>query len=683
MSPSIRQVIAQTQYLPQRPAASNTESKFSTWDRRLSERRSTSSYETRDARLRFAAQAAGFGIYDLDCSTGDSVWSPELSAMVGLPEAKTPLSTEQMESLIHPDDRPGFLQKLHDSLNPKGTGEFEEEHRLLKMDGGICWVKTKGRTFFVGEGEERRALAASGVVMDITASRAAQQALAESREELAELVDSAIEGIITIDPDQHIVRFNPAAARMFRCSAEEALGTNLERFIPERHRAKHREGVQKFAEGSIPAHILGKKGDFMALRADGTEFPFEASIARVELDNCCQMTIFMRDISDRVEAEKAMRQSKEFMELAVRGASLGIWVWNLKTGEVTWNDRCYELFGIPVGEPMTFERFWGTVHPNDRERFQAALKASMEEGKEFNVERQAVWPDGSLHWIESLGRYLLDDDGSPLGLRGVVMDIEERKRLEELLVDRNTVLEACVDERTAQLRRTNEALERSNLQLQEFAFVAAHDLQSPLRSIAGFAQLLKKEYDGRFDLQADEWLNHLVRSAHRMRDIIHDILAYSRLESQGGAFGRTDFNEVFDAVKVALEEPIREAGALVTRTDLPTVRGDRSQLAQLLQNLVDNAIKYHGEEAPKVHVSAKREGQEWVISVRDNGIGIAEKHQDTIFEIFRRLHGQDKYPGTGIGLAICRRVVQRHGGRIWTESEPGVGSTFNFTLPVE
>lgn len=686
---SLRETVALAEGANQRPVTRSPDDKRLGRDRRVSERRVSERrhgidrYMSRETRLRFAAQAAGFGTYDMDCATGDSVWSPELAAMVGLPEKKTPLSTEQAESLIHPDDRPRFFQKLHDSLDPKGTGEFEDEHRLVRADGTICWVKIKGRTFFIGEGGDRRALAATGVVMDITASRAAQQELLESREELSELLDSAIDGIITIEPDQRIVRFNPAASRMFRCPTDEVLGTNLERFIPERHRAKHREGVRQVVEGSVPAHVLGKKGDFFALRMDGEEFPFEASIARVMVDRNCQMTVFMRDITDRVEAEKALRQSKEFMELAVRGANLGVWVWNMKTGEVSWSARCYELLGIPAGEPVNFERILKTVRPSDMERLQAALKSSMEEGMEFHMERQAVWPDGSLHWVESIGRYLLDDDGRPLGMRGVIMDIEERKHLEALLVDRNKELEDRIEERTAQLKQANEALEQSNLELQQFASVAAHDLQSPLRSIIGLGQLLQKEYGGRFDSRADEWLSSMIRSTKRMHDAIQDILAYSRVDSRGSAFGPVDFNEVFDAVVGTLEAPILDTGAVITRAELPVVKGDQSQLAQLLQNLLDNAVKYHSGDTPKVHVSAKKTGKEWVFSVRDNGIGIAQKHLDSIFEIFRRLHGHEKYPGTGIGLAICRRVVLRHGGRIWVESEPGVGSTFFFTLPTE
>lgn len=344
---SLRQTVAQAQGVNQRPVTGSPKDKHVGSDRRVSERRHSLHYfERQDARLRFAAQAAGFGTYDLDCTTGDSEWSPELRAMVGLPEGTTPLSTEEAELLIYPDDRPRFLQKLFASLDPNGSGEFEEEHRLIGLDGRLCWVKTKGRTVFVGEGSERRPLAGRGVVMNISAIQAAKR-------ELDDLADAAIDGIITIDPDQTITRFNPAASRIFQCSTDEALGSNLERFIPERHRAKHREGVRQVVEGNLPAHVLGKRGDFFALRTDGQEFPFEASMARVAVDHHCQMTVFLRDISDRVESERALRQSKEFMELAVRGANLGVWVWNMKTGEITWNDRCSQIYGFPVGAHFT------------------------------------------------------------------------------------------------------------------------------------------------------------------------------------------------------------------------------------------------------------------------------------------------------------------------------------------
>ena len=238
-----------------------------------------------------------------------------------------------------------------------------------------------------------------------------------------------------------------------------------------------------------------------------------------------------------------------------------------------------------------------------------------------------------------------------------------------------------LEEKNAELAQANQALKRSNEELQHFAYIASHDLQSPLRNISGFVQLLQSNYAGRLDEQADDWIRRTVQCTEQMHAMILDVLAYSRVDWQAPAFQPVPARQVFNDAVALLAACIRDAGGRVTCDELPTVTGDRPQLVQLMQNLIGNGLKYHGPEPPQVHVSARPGENEWVFSVRDNGIGIAPKHHERIFEIFRRLHNQQEYPGTGIGLAICRRVVHRHGGRIWVESEAARGSVFYFTIP--
>jgi len=217
--------------------------------------------------------------------------------------------------------------------------------------------------------------------------------------------------------------------------------------------------------------------------------------------------------------------------------------------------------------------------------------------------------------------------------------------------------------------------------LQQFAYIASHDLQSPLRSISGFVQLLKMKYESKLDEQASDWIRRAVQAIGQMQALIQDLLAYSRVDSRLRPFMPTSFLDVFNDTVGLLESSISEAGAQVTCGELPVIVGDRSQLVQLMDNLIGNGLKYHGAKAPRVHVSAERHGNEWDFSVRDNGIGIAPEYYERIFEIFQRLHDKKDYPGTGIGLAVCRRIVGGHGGRIWVESELGQGSTFRFTIP--
>ncbi len=260
------------------------------------------------------------------------------------------------------------------------------------------------------------------------------------------------------------------------------------------------------------------------------------------------------------------------------------------------------------------------------------------------------------------------------------------EHLEELVEERTAALSAEIAERKQAeeaLTVRSEELVRSNRDLEQFAYVATHDLQEPLRMVSSYLQLLEHRYKGKLDSNADTFIGYAVEGASRMKQLIGDLLAYSRVSTRGRELVPTDCNAVLDHVLANLQIAIQDSQASVTHEPLPTVQGDSAQLEQLFQNLVANAIKFHGDQPPEVRIAARREGREWVFSVRDNGIGIDPKYFERIFVIFQRLHTREEYPGTGIGLAVAKRIVERHGGRMWVESEPGQGATFFFTLPAQ
>ncbi len=261
-------------------------------------------------------------------------------------------------------------------------------------------------------------------------------------------------------------------------------------------------------------------------------------------------------------------------------------------------------------------------------------------------------------------------------------DISEWKRAEELLQKTKDTLEARVEERTAELRHTNRELTRSNTELERFVHIASHDLQEPLRTLSSFLQLLARRYEGQLDERADTYIRYAVEGADHMRALVNGLLEYSRVGTRVRAAGPVSCDEVIDVARRNLGSLAEETGATLTADPLPEVVADRTQLIQLLQNLLTNALRFRGEAPPEVHVSARREGAMWRLSVRDNGIGVEEPYLERIFGVFQRLHTRDEYPGTGIGLSICRRIAERHGGRIWAESTAGEGTTFHVTLPV-
>ena len=234
-----------------------------------------------------------------------------------------------------------------------------------------------------------------------------------------------------------------------------------------------------------------------------------------------------------------------------------------------------------------------------------------------------------------------------------------------------------------QTRRQATELTRSNTELEQFAYVASHDLQEPLRMITGYTNLLAKRYRGKLDQDADEFMAFAVNGAKRMHVLIHDLLTYSRLGTNAKALTRTNCEETLAQTLASLQMAIKESGATITHDDLPTVLADETQMGQLFQNLLGNAIKYRGANPPEIHVGCKKEAHWWLFSVKDNGIGIDPQYSERIFVIFQRLHTCDEYSGTGIGLAICKKIVERHGGKIWVESELAQGTTCYFRLPVE
>lgn len=294
--------------------------------------------------------------------------------------------------------------------------------------------------------------------------------------------------------------------------------------------------------------------------------------------------------------------------------------------------------------------------------------------------------------------------GEPIGVLASARDITELRKAQLELNNYKDNLEKQIDERTKELEITNKELKneiaerkiaeikmetlmgelkRSNRELQQFAYVASHDLQEPIRMVASFTQLLERRYKGRLDDDADDFIKFIVEGATRMQHLIEDLLTYSRVTTSAEPFNKIDLEDVYKESIANLKLMIDETNAEITHDPLPRVSADRSQIIQLFQNLLGNSMKFKGKEDPKIHISVNRDDYSWVFEFADNGIGISPDHQERIFRVFQRLHTREEYPGTGIGLAVCEKIVQRHGGRIWIESKPGEGAKFFFTLPID
>jgi PAS domain S-box-containing protein len=372
----------------------------------------------------------------------------------------------------------------------------------------------------------------------------------------------------------------------------------------------------------------------------------------------------------------ALRDSEAQYRTLAEISPVGIFMTDSNGRQHYLNERGAQILGLPLAQAL--QKDWASqVHEDDWAQVQAKWMHAFAAQEPIDCEIRLRRSDETIIWVHVAAAPHQDATGKTVYI-GVLDDITQRRQAE------------------AQLHATLTNLARSNADLQQFAYVASHDLQEPLRMVTSYVQLLGMRYQGQLDADADEFIGYAVDGAKRMQQLILDLLEYARVETHGQPMEPTDMMEVCRIVAENLQVAIAESGAQVTWDPLPTVKGDRTQLGMVLQNLIGNAIKFRGAAPPVVHISARKifEASEtskvsppeaatpaWEFAVRDNGIGIAPQFYDRIFVIFQRLHTRQKYPGTGIGLAICKKIVERHGGRIWVESTMGEGATFRFSLP--
>ncbi|WP_417482119.1 PAS domain-containing protein [Maricaulis sp.] len=376
----------------------------------------------------------------------------------------------------------------------------------------------------------------------------------------------------------------------------------------------------------------------------------------------------IEDITERKRDSEALLRSEERYELAVRGTGVGIWDWDVASGSVFWSEQLKRILAPGIAEPeLSIEKFAARIHEDDRDRVLDMLQRHLARETEYRVEYRNRLPDGRVIWVHTRGQAIWNENGEPVRMAGSCHDITERKEAEMRMA-----LQA--DE----LRRTNRELE-------QYASIASHDLQEPLRKITSFGALLARDYSGSMDERGRMLIDRMVDGAQRLRQLIQDLLSYSRSSNDEMQFADVPLSVLVEDVCNDFELTIAETGATITCESDAVLRGDPLLLRQLFHNLLSNSLKYRGEAPPQVSFEAGQtdDGSSWQILVRDNGIGFPSRYAERVFEMFKRLHPRDAYPGTGIGLALCQRVVERHGGRIRVESEPGVGTGFHIEWPLD
>jgi len=561
------------------------------------------------------------------------------------------------------------------------SGRHEEKGMRVRKNGSRFFADL---TVTALHDQAGKLLGFSEFSHDLTASK-------ESEAKYQGLLEAAPDAMVVVNQGGEIVLVNVQAEKQFGYSRDELLGKKVKNIIPEGFAERLIADAARSAADAL-AQQIGTGIELSGRRKDGSEFPIEIMLSPLESAEGILVTAAIRNISVRKDAEKHLVQMESRYRGLLEAAPDAMVVVNRGGEIVLVNVQAEKQFGYRRDE-LLGQKVKNIIPEGFAERLIAdatrsvadALAQQIGTGIELCGRRK----DGSEFPIEIMLSPLESVEG--ILVTAAIRNISARKKSERVntqLENQATVLQSAHDElevrvreRTKELAFANQILEQSNLELKQFAYVASHDLQSPLRSISGFVQLLKLEYEGKLDEQAQDWIRRTVGAIGQMQRLIRDLLSYSRVDARSLPFTRIPFLDIVRDAVTLLESSLRDSGGRVTWDDLPSVMGDRSQLVQLIQNLVGNGLTYHGDKPPHIHLSAERSGQEWIFSVRDNGIGIDPKYREQIFEIFKRLHDQKEYPGTGIGLAVCRRVVNRHGGRIWVESELGHGSTFHFTIP--
>jgi PAS domain S-box-containing protein len=553
---------------------------------------------------------------------------------------------------IHPD----YRQEASRRLERMHAGEVLQpwESMFVRMDGSPVDVEVTGSGVEFGTKQ-----ALQGIVRDITERKKAEQAIEVERARLQAVFDNIPVAIGFTDEKGGVVIENGLLETIWK-GKPGLRGVSdyaqYQAFWPDTGEPVTLEEWP--AARALTGEASGATFDI--LRFNSTRGTIIIS-AKPILDDGGKITGTVWMVQDITGIKRAQRQAEESEQKfrSVLDSSLdAIYRFNLQTGRYEYVSPAFEpVVGYSVEEmlSMNIEHSMALIHHDDLAGVNEALARLSEEGA-VEYDYRLRDKNGEYRWVSNHLSLVEDDSGRPLYRDGVVTNVTKRKKAED-------------------------ELKRSNIELQQFAYVASHDLQEPLRMVMSYLALLNKKFSDELSPQAKEYMSTVTEGAERMRQLVNDLLQYSRVDTQTKEFSEVDMNSVANEVVQELRLSIDEANAEVVMNEMPTVIGDEAQLKQLLTNLVSNAIKFHNDERSRVVITSEERWNEFVLAVRDNGIGIDPQYQDKLFKMFQRLHTRDEYPGTGIGLAIAKKIVERHGGRIWFESELGKGTTFYFTIP--
>jgi PAS domain S-box-containing protein len=619
----------------------------------------TAELRTVSERLFAATSAANVGLWDWDLVNDVVVWDERMYRIHGLAPTDFSSAVEAWGGTVHPDDAAAARIAIDHAV--AGTATFDISVRVLTPSGEVRHVRSAASVFRDSDGRPFRVLGAS---WDVTAEMATQERLKINEERWDLALQGTGDGVWDFDLVKEEIFLSRRSKELLGYAPDALVDSkNKEDLVHPADRLHVAATMERHLQGETPLFEC----EYRRLCGDGSYLWILARgrvIARDRAGKPLRIVGTHRDIAERRQAQEALKNREVLLREFITYTPAAIAMLDRDMRYVQASRRWLSDYKVS-GEDI-IGRCHYDVFPDVPERWREIHRRVLAGSVESCAEDPFPRADGGIEWLQWEARPWHEADGQIGGLIFFTQVITERKEL------------------GIQLEEQNRQLANSNAELEQFAYVASHDLQEPLRAVAGCTQILAQRYKGRLDSDADALVAHIVDGSSRMKALIEDLLSLSRVSSQGEPPRQVDTADVFRRAMTHLQGRVEEQGAQVSTDALPVIRGDFTQLVQLFQNLIGNALKYRrAGVAPQVSVTARRSATEHEFCVRDNGIGIDSQYFERIFGVFQRLHTRDEYPGTGIGLAICRKIVERHGGRIWIESTVGRGSAFHFTLPTE
>lgn len=723
--------------------------------------------------LKLTNRLAKVGSWELDLSENNKdekvYWSEMTREIFEVPDEYDPNLSDDLE-YFKPESRK-ILQDAVQQATEAGTA-YDLELEILTAEDHSKWVRCIGSAEFIN-GECKRLF---GSIQDITEKKTAEIEIEKAFKEKETILESIGDAFFAVDHDWTVTYWNKEAENVLMKPREEIIGRNLWEEYDDAVELKFYSEYHKAVDEKTMVHFEEFYPDI--------EKWFEVSA----YPSPNGLSVFFKDVTEKKVIQQEIKETHDKLKVAQEIAKLGYWELKLDTNKLYWSDEVYRIWGLKEqGEPLNFEKFRETIHPDDLEEFDEKQEKALTGEEELNIEHRIVLQDGTVKWVHEIGNTTLDKNNNIVSFQGTVQDITAQKKakleVENTLKEKEAILESIEDgfftvnenwtvtywnraaermlhtpkqdivgqnlwdvfseavdlpsytnyhramhqninvdfedywdglgkwfdisaypspdgisvffkditerkkasekleQLNTELKQRADELAASNAELEQFAYVASHDLQEPLRMVTSFLTQLDKKYSDDLDEKANEYIHYAVDGAQRMRQIILDLLNYSRLNKDQAERETVDLNELLEDAKSMERNHIQETNAKIISDKLPALTVNPGAIKQVFQNLLNNAIKYQKSGvAPKITIQAKELDKYWQFSFSDNGIGINEEFQDTIFQIFQRLHTRDHYSGTGIGLAITKKIIERHEGKIWVESEEGSGSTFYFTL---